>query len=41
MGPVGLSSRADQSFDAARSWAITHDQVIVWVTPNTIEVTRR
>ncbi len=30
MGPVGLSSRADQSLDAARSWAVTHDLVMVF-----------
>jgi hypothetical protein len=29
MGPVGLSSRADQGLDAARSGAVTHDLAIV------------
>lgn len=31
MGPVGLSSCPDQRLHAARSWAGTHDQVIVSV----------
>jgi hypothetical protein len=29
MGPVGLSSRADQRLDAAHSGAVTHDLAIV------------
>ena len=30
MDPAGLSSRADQGLDTTRSWAVTHDQVMVF-----------
>jgi len=33
MDPLGLSSRADQTLDTTRSWAVTHDDLaIVWAS---------